>query len=71
MRYSWFRLVAILFFLVNNGETRSIIGDQPLANIAIHKTKLALDGSAYVKAFPSVLGMKVSVLVLKNLVWLA
>lgn len=34
--------------------------DQPLSKIAIHKAVFALDDNAYIKASPSILGMKVS-----------
>lgn len=36
-------------------------GDQPLANIAIHRARIALDVKAYIKASPYVLGQKVCI----------
>ena len=35
-------------------------GDQPLSKIAIHKATLDLNRDAYIKASPTVLGLKVS-----------
>ena len=35
-------------------------GDQPLSKIAIHKATVDLNRDAYVKASPTVLGLKVS-----------
>ena len=55
---SWLEL-AILLVLVTLQEVRSH-GDQPFSKIAIHKTMFALRDSAYVKASPTVLGVKVS-----------
>lgn len=53
-------LIWLLSFVefVSFSEAR-VPGEQPLSNIAIHRTILALDGSAYVKASPLVLGLKV------------
>nr|XP_010906141.1 probable inactive purple acid phosphatase 1 isoform X1 [Elaeis guineensis] len=33
-------------------------GEQPLSRIAIHRTTFAIDGSAYIKAYPLILGLK-------------
>lgn len=50
--------LAVLLVLTNLPEAWSH-GDQPLSKIAIHKAISALHESAYVKASPEILGMKV------------
>ncbi|XP_031490345.1 probable inactive purple acid phosphatase 1 isoform X1 [Nymphaea colorata] len=53
------RLIWLLSFaeFVSFCQAR-VPGEQPLSNIAIHRTTLALHESAYIKAFPLVLGLK-------------
>lgn len=51
-------LVFLLVLLATLQEARSH-GDQPLSKIDIHKAVFALDDLAYVKASPSILGIKV------------
>lgn len=53
------KLLPILWFLLSLQVIASH-KEQPLARIAIHKTVLALDKYAYIKATPSVLGGNVS-----------
>jgi len=49
----------------------NVVGEQPLAKIAIHKTVLALHSSASITAAPFVLGIKVSSLPLAfSMFWL-
>ncbi|GLT72618.1 hypothetical protein SLA2020_445360, partial [Shorea laevis] len=48
---------AILFVLTTLQEAWSH-GDQPLSKIAIHKASIALQDHAYVKASPTILGLK-------------
>lgn len=50
-------LVAVL-----TGGAAALGGDQPLANIAIHRARIALDNSAHIRASPYVLGQKVCTL---------
>lgn len=58
LNMSWLEL-AILLVLLTLQEVRSH-GDQPFSKIAIHKAMFALHDSAFVKASPTVLGIKVS-----------
>lgn len=41
-----------------------VIGEQPLSKISIHKATFALDISATIKANPSLLGLKVTALLI-------
>lgn len=58
LKMGWLEL-AILLVLVTLKEVRCH-GDQPLSKIAIHKAVFALHDHAYVKATPTVLGLKVT-----------
>jgi hypothetical protein len=61
MRRNTFSLLPLLVCLVSvlTGGAAAREGDQPLANIAIHRARIALQNSAYIKASPYVLGQKV------------
>lgn len=56
LRVAVFLLSVVLSF---NGFADSAIGDQPLANIAIHIATSALRDSASIKAHPPLLGVNV------------
>lgn len=51
----------LIFSLLVLATFQQVVSDehQPLSKVAIHKTTLALDERAYIKATPSVLGLKV------------
>lgn len=53
-------LLLLLLNLVGLFDSAASIGEQPLAQISIHKATLALDDSAKVTAYPVVLGRKVA-----------
>lgn len=57
VRFHGFILLLLLSFISFGGAERKL-GDQPLANVAIHKAVVALHESAYVKASPSILGSR-------------
>ncbi|PQP92660.1 putative inactive purple acid phosphatase 1 isoform X2 [Prunus yedoensis var. nudiflora] len=57
MRKLRFFFLAITAVLATLQEVRSH-GDQPLSNIAVHKAVFALHDHAYVKASPTILGLK-------------
>ncbi|XP_068657079.1 probable inactive purple acid phosphatase 1 isoform X3 [Aristolochia californica] len=57
MKFHWLNLYVIFVGIVRFSGARSI-GDQPLANVAIHKATYAIHESAFVKAWPSVMGVK-------------
>uniref|UniRef100_A0A2P2NFC9 Purple acid phosphatase Fn3-like domain-containing protein n=1 Tax=Rhizophora mucronata TaxID=61149 RepID=A0A2P2NFC9_RHIMU len=46
------------FLLLATLQEASANGVQPLSKIAIHRTILAVNDKAYVKAFPAILGLK-------------
>lgn len=54
------KLLVVLWALVVSLEEAASHGAQPLSVIAIEKAVVALDKNAYVKASPSILGLKVS-----------
>ncbi|XP_068654168.1 probable inactive purple acid phosphatase 1 isoform X1 [Aristolochia californica] len=57
MKFYWLNLFVIFLGVLRFGEARSL-GDQPLANIAIHKASYAIHDAAFVRASPSAMGVK-------------
>lgn len=51
----------LIFSLLVLATFQQVVSDehQPLSKVAIHKTTLALDERAFIKATPNVLGLKV------------
>lgn len=54
--------IVMIFMLLRNSESNIIQGEQPLSKIAIHKAVHALSHSSSVKAYPSFLGLKVTLI---------
>ncbi|GAB4840120.1 polynucleotide adenylyltransferase [Ancistrocladus abbreviatus] len=57
MRISGFMLLSFLWAAATL-EYASSHGDQPLSKVAIHNTKLSLNNKAYIKASPTLLGLR-------------
>lgn len=52
-------IILVVFFTSTSAAQTSIIGEQPLSRIAIHKAVYALSDSSSIKAYPYLLGLKV------------